>query len=412
MVFLENGGLEMKRCFLILLALCLTMGLFPKGALAAEAYDLWVGGVQVTSDNLTIDSSDSSEITGGSAVFDPVTHTLTLNSFTCSGGGYAFQSDAAAAIYSALDTLNLTTVHASHLKHNAANLTSYGIYTTGHLVITGESSGTLIAESSNTDTRSIGIYLRNGNLTLNGGHLVGKSGNAAADDVSTGIWCFHGDVTVNAQGELAGYGGKANISRGLCVSGILTVNGGIATGIGGTAGLISHGISTGSLQSNHEQSHLTGTSANAEESIGILLWNPSSFSGGFMEGTSNATLSQSSHGISAMSDLTLGGGLTAAKGLTGAFTKPPSIDPDFYEAGIWYGETEASAKASGARPIRLLASNFAQSYVCIAPAFSAVTALPEIPHTGDPSAYGLVLSLFLFSFSGLILLFWQSKRSC
>ena len=80
-----------RKLLSFLLTLAMVVGLMPGMGLtayAAESYNLWVGGVQVTSENLTIDSTDDAGITGGSATFDPATNTLTLNNSTYTGPGH------------------------------------------------------------------------------------------------------------------------------------------------------------------------------------------------------------------------------------------------------------------------------------------------------------------------------------
>lgn len=76
-----------KRILSLLTVLALIPGLFlPVTASAdgaVENYGIIVGGVEITSENPTVDSSDASDvITSGSADYDAVTETLTLNGLT------------------------------------------------------------------------------------------------------------------------------------------------------------------------------------------------------------------------------------------------------------------------------------------------------------------------------------------
>ena len=66
-----------KRLFAILLSIVMVAGLLPATALAAEptVYDIWVDGVQVTSEN-------KDNLCGGTVSYDPATHTLSLNNAT------------------------------------------------------------------------------------------------------------------------------------------------------------------------------------------------------------------------------------------------------------------------------------------------------------------------------------------
>ena len=66
-----------KKLFAILLSIVMVVGLLPVAALAADptAYDIWVDGVQVTSEN-------KDNLCSGTVSYDPTTHTLSLNNAT------------------------------------------------------------------------------------------------------------------------------------------------------------------------------------------------------------------------------------------------------------------------------------------------------------------------------------------
>ena len=66
-----------KKLFAILLSIVMVAGLLPATAMAAEptVYDIWVDGVQVTSEN-------KDNLCGGTVSYDPATHTLSLNNAT------------------------------------------------------------------------------------------------------------------------------------------------------------------------------------------------------------------------------------------------------------------------------------------------------------------------------------------
>ena len=63
-----------KKLFAILLSIVMVIGLLPVTALAAD-YDIWVDGVQVTSEN-------KDNLFSGTVSYDPTTHTLFLNNAT------------------------------------------------------------------------------------------------------------------------------------------------------------------------------------------------------------------------------------------------------------------------------------------------------------------------------------------
>ena len=66
-----------KKLFAILLSIVMVVGLMPFTALAADptVYDIWVDGVQVTSEN-------KDNLCSGTVSYDPTTHTLSLNNAT------------------------------------------------------------------------------------------------------------------------------------------------------------------------------------------------------------------------------------------------------------------------------------------------------------------------------------------
>ena len=66
-----------KKLFAILLSIVMAVGLLPVTALAADptVYDIWVDGVQVTSEN-------KDNLFSGTVSYDPTTHTLSLNNAT------------------------------------------------------------------------------------------------------------------------------------------------------------------------------------------------------------------------------------------------------------------------------------------------------------------------------------------
>ena len=66
-----------KKLFAILLSIVMVIGLLPVTALAADptVYDIWVDGVQITSEN-------KDNLFSGTVSYDPTTHTLFLNNAT------------------------------------------------------------------------------------------------------------------------------------------------------------------------------------------------------------------------------------------------------------------------------------------------------------------------------------------
>lgn len=323
-----------NRLASIIITAALMIALLPATAFAAD-YDLWVGGVRVTDTN-----KDNITGTPGAATFDSDTNTLTLNNYSYTGVGYefdnAFGAPSAAAIYSGLESLSITMNGANCLTNNATDKNSYGIYANSQLEITEESSGSLDVIGGDTSKRSIGIYIYDNDFEVNGGKVTTVGGEAASDDLSTGVWCFDGNIIVGENTELIGIGGDAGISRGISAFGQIINNGGTIEGTGGNAGSISHGISAGSIESNNTNSKIIGTAGAAKESAGIRIWNSSTLTKGYMKGVGgdvDINNNDVSYGIyvgdSDSEKLTVVKGATVeAEGETAAFNKAYAVaDP-------------------------------------------------------------------------------------
>lgn len=302
-----------------IMTIALMIALLPATAFA-DTYELWVGGVQVTDAN-------KDNITGASGVatFDSDTNTLTLDGFEYTGkGGSKFTveyvGDAYAALYSNIDNLKITLKNENKLTHVATNgYDSYGIYAENGLTITEESTGTLDVASDNDVNRSVGIYIRNKDFNINGGGVTAVGGKAASTDLSSGIWCFGGNITVGENVNLTGIGGKAGKSYGVCAFDKIINNGGTIEGTSGEAGDLSRGISSGTIESTSEKSKIIGTAGTSTgESAGIYIWNSSAFSKGYMEGIGGASSTDESYGIFVNGDdkLTVTGGTVIAQGKT------------------------------------------------------------------------------------------------
>ena len=156
-----------KKLFAILLSIVMVAGLLPATALAAEptVYDIWVDGVQVTSEN-------KDNLFSGTVSYDPTTHTLSLNNATLDN-----------------DTLS-----------------DYGIKTTIPSTLKIQLTGT------NSITRTdpgggVGIYLNYSNsveITGDGTLVINVIGENY-DGISTGADVKISDkanVTINAEGGL------------------------------------------------------------------------------------------------------------------------------------------------------------------------------------------------------------------
>lgn len=228
-----------------LLSLALMLGLIPTMVLTASAatsYNVWIGGVEVTSDN--------SSGTGWS--YDSGSKTLTLNGYQYSGNGYKYESTYGgyggnyAAIYAKQDlTISLTgesTVTNTVGEQSGYNK-NHGVFVDGKLTIQGDGQVTVNGKTSGISSKSLqidsgtvnascdGDYFPDGSIyiTEDGNGLTISGGNVTANG-KKGIVVENGDVsitggTVNAAGS--GYQGS-----GISVAnGDVTISGGEVTAI-------------------------------------------------------------------------------------------------------------------------------------------------------------------------------------
>ena len=243
----------MKKLLSILIAIAL-MATMSVTAFAAEEPTLYVAGVAVTSDNLEINSADNGAITG-SATYDPVTNTLTLDNFSYTGEGYAIPDTESGAIIYSNGNLNLKLAGASSITYdNSAEtvVASEGLFVEGDLTVTDDSNGSLTATAG-----YLGIYSA-GNLTIPGGNTSVKA--IGTDGDSIGIHS-NGNLTING-GKVEAIGS----SYGIAVQDGLTLNGGIATVKGSEYGIISQYdiiINSGTLEATASGDYGIGIVAGA-----------------------------------------------------------------------------------------------------------------------------------------------------
>ena len=269
----------MKKLFSLLLTLIIftasiAAALPAASAAEIESYDLYVAGVQVTSEN----KDDLSVIDGvsGVAFFDPESYTLTLNNadILAPGGETPEQN---AGVYGKINWYALTvelygtnTVSAASVGtsgigmfaegfnfrlHNGASLTvkggelpdvygeSYGI-AFHYRPVEFEGSGTVRAVGGNTKSASSGI-IGSGKVILNDGvSLIASAGAVPNSGASMGVNCNQlevngGSLRATAEGGeycLRTCGINANSSNGF------VINGGRVIASAGHATMYSNGI--------------------------------------------------------------------------------------------------------------------------------------------------------------------------
>ena len=235
-----------ERFFGILLGLALMLVLtagMSAGAYAATPYPVWVGGVQVTSVNMTdvLGTKDAgATVRYTPAVADDPATTgvdesaparLTLDGANITSTG-SENSHNGAAIYADEDLIVYVAADSTVTGPNNKSDDSYGIFTYDKLNVTGP--GTLTAtggEAKGVNGFSYGVSAAY--VTVNG-TLTATSSEAFC---SYGVYAEFGDVTVTRGGELTATSDAAESdSCGVSAFENVTVaKGGVLTATGGTA---------------------------------------------------------------------------------------------------------------------------------------------------------------------------------
>ncbi|MBE5851261.1 MAG: hypothetical protein E7298_14225, partial [Lachnospiraceae bacterium] len=255
-----------------LISLALMLSLLPGMSLtaqAADSYNIWVGGTQVTSANAgNIDGSNK-------ASYNAETKTLTLNGYD-SNTPHEWTFDSypndkySAIIYSEHD-LVITIVGNNSITNKAKTYESRGIYTKGNLTITGEGSITVVSEGKDTNISDIGINAVEGDVTIssgtvsstgggggiiaeknviiNGSSIVNATSSADASGcilAAGGAVTISGNCNVTTTGDIGSYGSGVTINGGTVSAngyhygifadgdGVVTISGGAVTATGNT----------------------------------------------------------------------------------------------------------------------------------------------------------------------------------
>ena len=201
---------KVKRVFLMLLTLVLTVGTVSGGtvsastvfseedteALTAVQYDLWVGATRVTSDNK---NNIPGILGGGSAKYDPATKTLTFTGNVTGIAGTHNESGETVMIYCEDDLIiagnavlhNTDCNHAIAVKENLTIRNKVDASTKGFGVTAGENlliRGELTAEADKCTIIASSI-------TMNGSKLVAKVRNVSGYAIVTEEISFLSGVT-------------------------------------------------------------------------------------------------------------------------------------------------------------------------------------------------------------------------
>ena len=258
-----------KRLLSAFMVICMILALLPmnsKRTLAEEApveyYELWVGGVQVTSKN-------KDNITGpgisGSVSYIPETQTLAVSSAAITGvysgvtlDGWPFKS----AIYATGPLKIVLTGNNTMSVVSEKNIDNYGIYSLGNITIYG--TGSLDVNNYINEVQapiSIAIHSTR-NITIDSGTVTASSSNAEFKSSAIG-------------------GNEVKISGGTVkVTARSGINGSI--GIYGDSGVtIEGGLVEATADTKYDSSYVYGIAAGYKEVIII--------SGGNVTASSKAT---------------------------------------------------------------------------------------------------------------------------
>ena len=207
-----------KRILGVLLCLCIMCALMPAISLATETtYNLFVGGVEVTSenkDNITGPGILLGE--GGKASYDPTSKTLTLNNVNITGihsFANGIGTDSAGIYYAdnnsnAIRNINLIGTNSICVALGTSDFSCYGIFddsSSKGLTITG--NGSLTVQSGDASSFwSVGIFSRNNIIVGDDCTITATSGTA---DISAAIYSYdritatHSKVTAGASADSA-----------------------------------------------------------------------------------------------------------------------------------------------------------------------------------------------------------------
>ena len=275
-------------------------------------YDIWVGGDQVTENNLA----------GEGWSYDAEKKILTLDNYSYEGEGHKWTDgsdhECYAAIYAGQD-LTIKIENTNTVKNNRTDgYYNYGIYVEGDLSVTG--TGNL------TTTSSIdSIYVYNGDLTIGDGiyEAIGNHSGIRtvhSSDVNKGTITINGG-TVNASGS-----GNAGIDT----AGKLVIKDGNVTATGKYKGIISYDdiMIDGTVNASGDNYGIYASIGNVTISDGTVNAYCGSNGDGIISYQGNITINggkvtasadtgDNAYGIRVKRDVTINGGEVTATGIYG-----------------------------------------------------------------------------------------------
>ena len=188
------------------------------------SYNLWVGGIQVTSENC----NEIPSVTEGSAVYDSETSTLMLDNVQGIIGEYY-----GALIHSRLDNLNILLsgenyLNADYVQNGEQMRRSTAINSFGNMVFSAESDGSLILDGFNEP-----VFSYDKTITINSGRYDAKiQGSRFGETIN--MFAFQcaemtvngGEITIDAdylQDDMTMYGSGVYTDRFTMSGGMMVV---------------------------------------------------------------------------------------------------------------------------------------------------------------------------------------------
>jgi len=205
-----------KRILSVLITVVMLIGMLPTTAFAVETtYNVWVGGVQVTSankDDITTAITEAGGTADGTATYDPDTKTLTLNNFSYTGEGYEYDSQWCAAIFAKND-LTVKVVGSNTVTASVTDpYTAEALNVWGALTITGDSGSSLTLTGAGREgvdcggnlkienvtvnaTGTSGLSSGEGNITINNAEVTATA-TTTAMQYDAAIYAYEGNITI------------------------------------------------------------------------------------------------------------------------------------------------------------------------------------------------------------------------
>ncbi len=300
---------------------------------AITHYDVWVGGVQVTSENMT--SVTGPAITG-SVTYDPNSSTLTLDGAEITGvyadGGNQYGIYTAGNLnielvnsYSAIETLdaenqagdntgiyvsgNLTISGDKTLRvtsGKANNGSNYGIRVGGNLTI--DTTVITQVDSSLAESHGVSLFGEDALLTVEEAASLSATGGAAAK--SYGIYLEGENARMTLKGEVGAMGSAATeLSAGIFMPGVIntqiTIDGSEVFAIGSSADIDSYGLLMFGDLLVKEDSQFYATAGQADNMMTGLYTKELTVDGGYVWAGTAEHDAERSFGIFGLSSITI-----------------------------------------------------------------------------------------------------------